>query len=49
MIVEVKQGQVEGLIGKSILTGSEYGSFLGIPYAKPPLEDLRFQVSNSFG
>lgn len=45
MIVEVKQGLLEGQIKESILTGKEYCSFLGIPYAKPPVGELRFQVS----
>lgn len=45
MIVEVKQGQLEGQIKESILSGKEYYSFLGIPYAKPPVGELRFQVS----
>lgn len=45
MIIEVKQGQLEGITKESILTGREYYSFLGIPYAKPPIGELRFQVS----
>ena len=48
MIIEVKQGKLEGLIEKSVLTGKEYFSFLGIPYAKPPVGDLRFQVTRVY-
>lgn len=46
-IIEVKQGQLEGTITKSILTGKKYFCYLGIPYAKPPVGDLRFQVPTS--
>lgn len=45
MIVEVEQGKLEGLTQKSILTGNDYYAFLGIPYGKPPVGELRFQVS----
>lgn len=44
MIVEVNQGKLRGLKTKSALTGKEYYSFLGIPYARPPTGDLRFHV-----
>lgn len=43
--VSVTQG---GLKGRKVLTksGLQYYSFQGIPYAKPPVGDLRFKVSN---
>lgn len=44
-IIEVKQGQLEGTTRKSISTGKDYFCYLGIPYAKPPIGELRFQVS----
>lgn len=44
-LIEVQQGQLEGITRKSILTEKEYFCYLGIPYAKPPVGDLRFQVS----
>lgn len=48
MIVEVKQGKLEGAEGKSVLSDEVYYSFLGIPYAKPPIGDLRFRVRLSY-
>ncbi|KAK7590733.1 hypothetical protein V9T40_002346 [Parthenolecanium corni] len=42
-IIEVKQGQLEGTTRKSISTGKDYFCYLGIPYAKPPIGELRFQ------
>lgn len=45
MEVEVKQGKLVGIKEKSVLNGYEYYSFLGIPYAQPPIDDLRFRVS----
>ncbi len=47
MRVEVKQGKLEGTRAISELTGEEYIGFYGIPYAKPPVGDLRFRVSTS--
>lgn len=40
----VKNGQLKGLVGSN-LDGKPFFKFLGIPYAKPPIDDLRFQVS----
>lgn len=44
-IVEVQQGKLKGVENTSVLNGQKYYSFLGIPYAKPPVGDLRFKVS----
>lgn len=45
VIVEIEQGKLKGILQKSVLNGNEYCSFLGIPFAKPPVGNLRFQVS----
>lgn len=42
--VGLVQGKVVNTIGKKI----QYSSFLGIPYAKPPVGYRRFQVFNMF-
>lgn len=44
-VIEVKQGKLQGEAQKSVLTGKEFYSFKGIPFAKPPVNELRFQVS----
>ncbi|KOB71338.1 Uncharacterized protein OBRU01_13932, partial [Operophtera brumata] len=41
--VTVKQGQLQGSILK-LLNDSPYFSFKGIPYAQPPVGDLRFKA-----
>lgn len=41
-IVKLPLGTVEGYIGKTI-KGREYSAFEGVPYAAPPVGDLRFQ------
>ncbi|KAL7302333.1 hypothetical protein TKK_0004996 [Trichogramma kaykai] len=41
-IVETKLGKVQGFSDTGLLD-TEWCSFLGIPYAKPPLGDLRFR------
>ena len=43
-IVETKNGKLRGITQKSI-EGFEFHSFLGVPYAKPPMGRLRFKVS----
>ncbi|XP_065225797.1 esterase E4-like [Planococcus citri] len=44
LIVETKQGKLQGRAFESVLNKNEYYAFLGIPYAKPPLGELRFQA-----
>ncbi|KAH8398919.1 hypothetical protein KR215_000053 [Drosophila sulfurigaster] len=44
VIVETKYGRVRGLQRKTIYDGELYYAFEGIPYAKPPLGDLRFRA-----
>lgn len=43
LTVQVKNGQVKGRI-QTMLDGSTYYAWQGIPYAAPPVGNLRFQV-----
>ena len=42
-VVDTKYGPVEG-ISVPIHTGQIIDSFMGVPYARPPVGDLRFMV-----
>ena len=42
-IVQTQQGSVQGLV-QSTAEGNAFYSFLGIPFAKPPVGDLRYKV-----
>ena len=42
-ILKLSQGKIKGSILKS-RNGREFKAFQGIPYAKPPIGNLRFQV-----
>lgn len=44
MTVIIEQGTLQGLQYKTQLSNKPYVSYLGIPYAKPPIKDLRFKV-----
>lgn len=44
--VKVNEGVLEGR-KSSTENGFEYHSFQGIPYAKPPINELRFKVIKS--
>jgi carboxylesterase type B len=41
--VTIQDGQVKGKTAENYLGGAYY-SFLGIPYGKPPVGELRFKV-----
>lgn len=43
-VVETTLGKVQGFTSTS-RSGRQYFSFTGIPYASPPVGELRFQVS----
>lgn len=42
-IISIDQGFLKGKTGTDI-KGRTYDAFLGIPYAKPPIGELRFKV-----
>lgn len=42
-IITISEGKIQGIKLKSV-TGKEYLAFRGIPYAQPPIGDLRFRV-----
>ncbi|XP_033183614.1 juvenile hormone esterase-like [Bombus vancouverensis nearcticus] len=42
-VVETPSGPVRGLVLRTVWNSVKYSSFKGIPYAKPPLGDLRFK------
>lgn len=46
LIVRVKQGRISGKKEKSKNFNTEFYSFYGVPYAEPPIEGLRFEVSS---
>ena len=42
--VEIKTGKIRGIVSKS-RDGRDFYEWLGIPYAQPPVEELRYAVS----
>nr|QIK02105.1 carboxylesterase 3 [Holotrichia parallela] len=42
--LKLQNGEIEGRVAKTVDEGKTYYSFQGIPYAKPPLENLRFEA-----
>lgn len=44
-VVKTSYGSLKGLERVSKYDGTKYLSFQGIPYAKPPVGDLRFKVT----
>lgn len=43
-IVETRDGGVRGKLKYTLYRNVSYYSFLGIPYAEKPIDDLRFKV-----
>ena len=43
-VIETPAGRIQGSVSTS-RDGREYYEFLGIPYAKPPVGELRFEVN----
>lgn len=46
-LVKTVNGSVRGLKCTTIYEQKSYHAFRGIPYAKPPINELRFKVSSS--
>lgn len=44
-IFDTDDGKVRGIKSSTLIKGDPYYAFKGIPYAKPPLGDLRFKVT----
>lgn len=42
--IETKSGPVVGRIDKTVRKSVEYEAYTGIPFAEPPVGDLRFKV-----
>ena len=45
-IVKVQQGLLKGKILTSVRSRNKFVGFLGIPYAKPPVGELKFKVTS---
>lgn len=43
-IISVQQGKLQGVKEKNINGRTYFYAFRGIPYAKPPVQELRFKV-----
>ncbi|XP_065202789.1 esterase E4-like [Planococcus citri] len=43
LVVTVNEGKIRGIKQKSVFSGTEYYSFFGVPYGKPPTDVLRFK------
>lgn len=46
-IVETKNGAIRGLVMQTFFNNKSYFAFKGIPFAKPPIGELRYKVSIS--
>ncbi|CAK9802979.1 Venom carboxylesterase-6 [Anthophora plagiata] len=42
-VVQTPSGPVRGTVLRTVWNGTKYSAFKGIPYAKPPIGDLRFK------
>ena len=46
-IIDTNAGRVSGITLESF-SGINFSAYLGIPFAEPPVDDLRFQVCTQF-
>lgn len=46
--VNTNSGRIRGKLNQTLFDETPYYSFRGIPFAKPPIGDLRFKVNNNF-
>lgn len=44
-VVETSHGKIKGKLLKTLIEDVEYFGFMGIPYAAPPVKNLRFLVN----
>ncbi|KAG8331972.1 hypothetical protein J6590_029574 [Homalodisca vitripennis] len=49
VVIQTKLGQLRGLVKHSVLNDKTYYAFLGIPFGKPPLGNLRFKAPQPYG
>uniref|UniRef100_A0A1B6G661 Carboxylic ester hydrolase n=1 Tax=Cuerna arida TaxID=1464854 RepID=A0A1B6G661_9HEMI len=49
VVIQTKLGQLRGLVKHSVLNDKTYYAFLGVPFGKPPLGDLRFKAPQPYG
>lgn len=47
-MVQVEQGALRGKLQDAVAGGYQFYSFENIPYAKPPVGNLRFKVISYF-
>lgn len=45
--IEIEHGRIRGKLNRTLFDGKFFYSFRGIPFAKPPLGELRFKVSKT--
>ena len=43
--IEIEDGRVRGKQSRTLFENEVFYSFRGIPFAKPPINDLRFKVN----
>lgn len=43
-VIEIENGPIKGIQQESIFEKTQFYAFKGIPYAKPPIGDLRFEL-----
>lgn len=43
--IEIDDGRIRGKLNETIIDKNQFYSFRGIPFAKPPINELRFRVT----